>query len=267
MPRPKTDRLTEDKILDLRAKGKSYSQISKITGVSKAGICGILKRRQDARCAPEHVIQEKRIEELARAEGRKTYELREEQGVQRVVPILDDSSPIHVEDFEQPIDGPAGAVRPATGEERRFLEELTRERTAREMMTLLAVAKRGYAEARHSKQEPDKKTWQEIQYLKLYRDAIKLMVEATGLDRDTVMDLPASPVDEYLSKTLELIKDADGNVRVNRTHRDNDESRPGTCEEGAGIRGRYGLPERVGGRRAFVQDGHRARRLRALHPS
>jgi len=41
-----------------------------------------------------------------------------------------------------------------------------------------------------------------------------MMIEATGLDRDTVMDLPASPVDEYLSRTLDLIRDADGNVRI-----------------------------------------------------
>lgn len=210
MPRPKVDRQTEDRVLDLHAKGKSYSQISKITGVSKGGICNILKRRQDMYpSGGERPIREKRIEEIPRGESR-TFEMRVEQGVERVVPILDGPDPIRAEDFEQPL----SAVRPATSDDRRFLEELTRERTARELMTLLAVAKRGYAEARNSKQEPDKKTWQEIQYLKIYKDAIRMMIEATGLDRDTVMDLPASPVDEYLSRTLDLIKDADGNVRI-----------------------------------------------------
>lgn len=194
----KLERDVEDRILALKAQGYSYTEIMGMCNVSRGTIHNVLKRRKGT----EHLIQEKVLEEVPWA----TYRPK----VERVKPDPGDQDILKAGDFEQPIRD----VTPSVDPDRKFLEELTRERTARELLTLLAVSKRGYAEARNSKQNPSDRTWQEIQYLKLYRDSIKLMIEATGLDRDTVMDLPASPVDEFLSKTLQLVKDADNNARI-----------------------------------------------------
>ena len=84
---------------------------------------------------------------------------------------------------------------------------LTRERSAKELMVFIATAKRGYKKASESKQEPDKKTWQEIQYLKLYKDGIKILVDCTGLSREAILAEPSNPVDDYLEKTLAELRD------------------------------------------------------------
>lgn len=79
-----------------------------------------------------------------------------------------------------------------------------------EVRAYLNVTKMGYNEAKNRTYEKDpnghEKTWQQTQYLKLYRDAVKMLIVCTGLDNPTPAVPTISPLDE-LAKAIESYRE------------------------------------------------------------
>lgn len=179
MPKARTDPLTEAEVIRLHESGYSLGEIERTTGVNKSTVRKILKRaepKDTAQAAPKP----KSAPVRARDKG---------------APVSDTKDTLK--------DTPTSKDTPPDTS----LEALTKERTAKELLTYITIAKVGYKKAKESPQEPDKKTWQEVQYLKLYKDGIKMLIDCTGLSRDAVLGVPASPVDDYLEKALDLLKE------------------------------------------------------------
>ena len=173
MPKAQVDRALQEKVIRLRDNGDSYDSIAKATGLSKSTVRDIVKRGLSA-------------ESPIRTPVRKTPARTRDKGKEE----LDE-----------------GAESDPNPHDESALSALTRERTAKELLSFIAVSKKGYVEAKASKQDPDKKTWQETQYLKLYKDGIKMLIDCTGLSREAIDSLPTSPVDDYLAKALESLKE------------------------------------------------------------
>lgn len=178
MPKARTDPDKEAEVIGLHSDGHSLGEIERITGISKSTVRKILKRAEPKdtvsvpKDTPKDTPRQARKPKPARARVKSE-------------PVSD-----------------AKDTPPDTA-----VESLTKERTAKELLTYIAIAKVGYKKAKESPQEPDKKTWQEVQYLKLYKDGIKMLIDCTGLSRDAVLGVPASPVDDYLEKALDLLKE------------------------------------------------------------
>lgn len=178
MPKARTDPLTEAEVIRLHESGYSLGEIERTTGVNKSTVRKILKRAESKDTEPKDTAQTAPKPKTAPARARVKSE-----------PVSDAK--------DTPKDTPPDTA----------VEALTKERTAKELLTYIAIAKVGYKKAKESPQEPDKKTWQEVQYLKLYKDGIKMLIDCTGLSRDAVLGTPASPVDDYLEKALDLLKE------------------------------------------------------------
>lgn len=172
-----TGKEAQDNVLALRDEGKSYDDIAEAVGLPKSTVRNIVKRAKDGA---------NRVDKGAKKSANKA----DREIPARAHVIQDDRSDVGTD----------------IGTES-ALDALTRERSARELMSYIAVAKKGYIEARKSKQDPDKKTWQEVQYLKLYKDGIRMLIDCTGLSRDAVLSVPTSPVDDYLEKALDMLKE------------------------------------------------------------
>lgn len=189
MPKARTDPLIEAEVIRLHESGYSLGEIERTTGVNKSTVRKILKRAEskdtesDAKDTTHTAPKPKTAPARARVKSK---------------PVSDAKDTVSVpKDTPNPKDTPADTA----------VESLTKERTAKELLTYIAIAKVGYKKAKESPQEPDKKTWQEVQYLKLYKDGIKMLIDCTGLSRDAVLGVPASPVDDYLEKALDLLKE------------------------------------------------------------
>jgi len=86
---------------------------------------------------------------------------------------------------------------------------LTKERTVREINILLQIAQQGFVDSHKDKAlASDKRVWQEIQYLKLYKDTIKMMVDCTGLNEPVKETSTVSALDSLASQ-LEEYKEAE----------------------------------------------------------
>lgn len=181
MPKARTDPLTEAEVIRLHESGYSLGEIERTTGVNKSTVRKILKRAEPK----DTVSVSKDTPKDTPRQARKPK-----------------SSPARARVKSEPVSVPKDTP-PDTS-----LEALTKERTAKELLTYIAIAKVGYKKAKESPQEPDKKTWQEVQYLKLYKDGIKMLIDCTGLSRDAVLGTPTSPVDDYLDKALEMLKES-----------------------------------------------------------
>lgn len=193
MPKARTDPDKEAEVIGLHNDGRSLGEIERITGISKSTVRKILKRAEpkDAVSFPKDTPRQARKPKpkpaRARVKNEPVSDAKDTVSVPKDTPNLEDT----------PKDTPADTA----------VESLTKERTAKELLTYIAIAKVGYKKAKESPQEPDKKTWQEVQYLKLYKDGIKMLIDCTGLSRDAVLGVPASPVDDYLEKALDLLKE------------------------------------------------------------
>ncbi|DBA35339.1 TPA_asm: hypothetical protein vir215_00037 [Ventrumvirus gergoviense] len=190
MPKARTDPDKEAEVIGLHNDGRSLGEIERITGISKSTVRKILKRAEPKdtvsvpKDTPKDTPRQARKPKPTPARARVKSE-----------PVSDaKDTPISK---DTPKDTPADTA----------VESLTKERTAKELLTYITIAKVGYKKAKESPQEPDKKTWQEVQYLKLYKDGIKMLIDCTGLSRDAVLGVPASPVDDYLEKALDLLKE------------------------------------------------------------
>ena len=185
MPKARTDPDREAEVIGLHNDGHSLGEIERMTGISKSTVRKILKRAESKdtvsvskdtpKDTPQTAPKPKRTPARARNKG----------------------EPVSVSK-DTPKDTPADTA----------VEVLTKERTAKELLNYITIAKVGYKKAKESPQEPDKKTWQEVQYLKLYKDGIKMLIDCTGLSRDAVLGTPTSPVDDYLDKALEMLKES-----------------------------------------------------------
>lgn len=185
MPKARTDPDKEAEVIGLHSDGHSLGEIERITGISKSTVRKILKRAEpkDTVSVPKDTSRQARKPTPARARVK--------------------SKPVSVPKDTPKDTPPETKDTPADT----AVESLTKERTAKELLTYIAIAKVGYKKAKESPQEPDKKTWQEVQYLKLYKDGIKMLIDCTGLSRDAVLGVPASPVDDYLERALDLLKE------------------------------------------------------------
>lgn len=189
MPKARTDPDKEAEVIGLHNEGRSLGEIERITGISKSTVRKILKRAE-----PKDTVSD------AKDTSRQARKPKPKPARARVKsePVSDAKDTVSVpKDTPNPKDTPADTA----------VESLTKERTAEELLTYIAIAKVGYKKAKESPQEPDKKTWQEVQYLKLYKDGIKMLIDCTGLSRDAVLGVPASPVDDYLERALDLLKE------------------------------------------------------------
>ncbi|MGN0137521.1 MAG: hypothetical protein ACI381_02810 [Candidatus Methanomethylophilaceae archaeon] len=182
MPKAQTDPATVEAIISLRNAGYSFTYIAEQVGISKSTVHSVLKRADPSNDAE----QKSNSKKPARARDKR------------------DSTPQIEQQTERETERQIEQDEPNTES---ALSALTRERTAKELLSFIAVSKKGYVEAKASKQDPDKKTWQETQYLKLYKDGIKMLIDCTGLSREAIDSLPTSPVDDYLAKALESLKE------------------------------------------------------------
>ena len=190
MPKARTDPDREAEVIGLHNDGRSLGEIERITGISKSTVRKILKRAEPKDTVSVPKDTPKDTPRQARKPKPTPARARNKSG-----PVSVPKDTPNPEDT--PKDTPADTA----------VEALTKERTAKELLTYIAIAKVGYKKAKESPQEPDKKTWQEVQYLKLYKDGIKMLIDCTGLSRDAVLGVPASPVDNYLEKALDLLKE------------------------------------------------------------
>lgn len=181
MARAQVDMAIQGRILSLRRDGLSFSQIAEMTGISKSTVRDVVRRGM-GESAPKRVRTPNPSKKV------------KPQPAEAPAPARDETDDI--------IDG-ADSIRPPNPPTQSALEELTRERTAKELLSYIAVSKKGYLQAtKNPKLEPDKKTWQEVQYLKLYKEGIKMLIDCTGLSREAIESLPTSPVDEWLTAAL-----------------------------------------------------------------
>lgn len=181
MARAQVDMSIQERILSLREEGLSYSQIAESTGISKSTVRDVVKRGigEDA-----------------------SKKIRTSNPPKKTKPQPDEA-PAPAHDETDDITDGADSIRTSNPPTQSALEELTRERTAKELLSYIAVSKKGYLQAtKNPKLEPDKKTWQEVQYLKLYKEGIKMLIDCTGLSREAIESLPTSPVDEWLTTAL-----------------------------------------------------------------
>lgn len=169
-----TDPEVQSAIIQLRDEGWTYGDIARKLDLSKSTVRNVLKR---AKCGADG---KKRT-------GTDSYE----------------KIPARARDKSDAATGTGtGTGTPS----RSALDDLTKQRTAEEMMEYLRITKAGYENAKKSDQDDDKRVWQEVQYLKLYKEAVKMMIDCTGLTKDAIEALPVSPVDSYLTGSLEVIK-------------------------------------------------------------
>ena len=191
MPKARTDPDREAEVIGLHNDGHSLGEIERITGISKSTVRKILKRAE-----PKDTVSVPK--DTPKDTPRQARKPKPTPARARVK-----SEPVSV-----PKDTPTPKDTPKDTPADTAVESLTKERTAKELLTYITIAKVGYKKAKESPQEPDKKTWQEVQYLKLYKDGIKMLIDCTGLSRDAVLGTPTSPVDDYLDKALEMLKES-----------------------------------------------------------
>lgn len=175
-----TDPEVQSAIIQLRDEGWTYGDIARKLDLSKSTVRNVLKR---AKCGADG---KKRT-------GTDSYE----------------KIPARARDKSDAATGTGTGTGTNTGTgtpSRSALDDLTKQRTAEEMMEYLRITKAGYENAKKSDQDDDKRVWQEVQYLKLYKEAVKMMIDCTGLTKDAIEALPVSPVDSYLTGSLEVIK-------------------------------------------------------------
>ena len=114
------------------------------------------------------------------------------------------SSHARVHDYKAPSDSSENRPSDSDGPYRpRFTAKLTEA----ELDTLLRITKAGYLDAHRQKDIPyDKRVWCEVQYAKMYRDAIKLAADICGITKGMPEAVPVSPLDE-LAKAIEPYKE------------------------------------------------------------
>lgn len=160
-----TSRETVERILALNREKWSTGKIAKEIGISKSTVADIIKREK----------------------GRRKSDDSDDAPEPAHARVIDG----HPEPSEKPSEK-SDATRP-----------LTQDEAIANIRTYLNITKRGYLEARQDKSlAPDKRTWQEAQYLKLYRDGIRMMIECTGLDKLPPAEVPISPLDD-LARAIE----------------------------------------------------------------
>lgn len=175
-----TDPEIQSAIIKLRDEGWTYGDIARKLDLSKSTVRNVLKRAKGG------------------ADAKKKIGTDGEEAI-----------PARARDKRDAATGTGTGTGTNTGTgtpSKSALDDLTKQRTAEEMMEYLRITKAGYEQAKTSDQDDDKRVWQEVQYLKLYKEAVKMMIDCTGLTKDAVEALPVSPVDSYLTGSLEVIK-------------------------------------------------------------
>lgn len=88
-----------------------------------------------------------------------------------------------------------------------YRPRFTAKMTEAELDTFLKITKAGYLDAHRQKDIPyDKRVWCEVQYVKMYRDAIKLAAAFCGIANGVPEAVPVSPLDE-LAKAIESYRE------------------------------------------------------------
>lgn len=195
----KTDPEVEARIIELRGEGRSYDFIVEQTGLSKSTVRNVVKR---AECGYVPDLSAPKIPAHTRANKKESAHVEPESPV----PIT-----------SAPPSAPPSAL-PASDAE--YVAMLTRERTAKELLTFIGLTKKSYNQSRAEREalkadkdkdrkEGQQKTWEEVQFLKLYKDGIKILVDCTGLSKEALESIPASPIDPFLEASLAKLKEDD----------------------------------------------------------
>lgn len=180
---------TRERVIQLRTEGHSIRDIAAATGLGKSTVQRILKRAG----IPSPTAQDPAVDTCGRAR----------------------------EGF-----GDAGLAFGEDGTQGRdALSALTRENAAAELLNYIRISKEGVERARKAKEREAKRTdedaerrrsqkaWEEVQFLKLYRDGLKIAVECTGLSKEISDPVTVSPVDAFLMASLDaLMKDREEGI-------------------------------------------------------
>lgn len=154
---------TVDEIVRLARQGMSTGKIAKALGMSKSTVASIVKREKD------------KIEASAEMDGAS-------------VPVRAHASKEGAEprpNLDGEMDGP-------------YISRFTPKVAEDEVDTLLKITKKGYLEAHKKTDIPyDKRIWCEVQYVKMLRDAVKLVVAISGAADGTHSSATVSPLDEF----------------------------------------------------------------------
>lgn len=180
----RTDPETEARVLVMKGEGMSMQAIADELGISKSVVRNIINRACRESSADNPVTR-------ARATNKEPVPVSFKQARTQARQQAQEQAQ------EQAREG-----TPA--------KPLTKERTVREINILLQIAQQGFVDSHKDKAlASDKRVWQEIQYLKLYKDTIKMMVDCTGLNEPVKETSTVSALDSLASQ-LEDYKEAEG---------------------------------------------------------
>lgn len=174
MPKAKTSEADENRVIDMyHNMDMSMGEIEKVTGIKKSTVRNIIKRAKESGLIPS--------DENGTANGTTETHARECSA--------------------EPSNGTANGTQKA----QQAQEYLTRERATSEVRQFILAVKRRYNEVSEKKGDHEQ-VWQQTQFLKLYRDGVKMLIECTGLDKVESTALPASPLDD-LARAIEAYKE------------------------------------------------------------
>lgn len=167
----RTDPELVARIIALHDQGGSYTKISKATGVPKSTVRDIIK-------GGPRQTEEPDSPDLTHARANK-----EPEPVEAFAPA--------------PAPHQSAPARP---------DSITKEETVANIYLLLNAAKRGFYET-HKRNDLafDKKTWGEVQYLKMMKEAARMMMTCSGLDKGEVEPMLVSPLDD-LAREIEAFR-------------------------------------------------------------
>lgn len=184
------DQATRERVIELRKEGQSFGAIAELTGISKSTVHTILKRAGLNAPNKTRGAQDRSGNTCGRA---------------REAP--EDAGPGYEPGAEQPT-------------EQNLQDELTRANTAAGLVRYLRITLDGAEKARKAKEREAKardgdaerrrsqKAWEEVQYLKLYRDGLKIAADCTGLSKEVPDVIAVDPISKFLEDSLDaLLKD------------------------------------------------------------
>lgn len=184
------DEATRERVIELRREGQSFGAIAQATGISKSTVHTILKRAG-----------------LNSPNATPAAHCKEADTCGRARDAPGDAGLVYGTPTEQP-------------PEQNLQDELTRANTAAGLVRYLRITMDGAERARKAKDKEarakdgdaerrrSQKAWEEVQYLKLYRDGLKIAAECTGLSKEPTDVIAVDPISKYLEDSLNaLLKD------------------------------------------------------------
>lgn len=213
-PSPPLDDRTRDEIIRLGRLGRKPKEIVEITGANRETVKTTLRRDKAknpdewSKAAPEPAARPK-TSRISPAPAR-----------------VDDSAGNGSDEpvFEPIVPGSkTGSVNVTSA-----IRRITQESAAGHLIDFIETTKvraieaheaRIRAEENRGKDEdpPVDSAWEEVQFLKLYKDGVKMLIDCSGLSSEAVGAPAANPVDAYLEAALKQLKEAGIRWRPSRS--------------------------------------------------